>query len=126
MLFSSVTIWHSGNSHLSDTRDARSIPGSGGCPGEGNDNLLQYSCLEHPTNRGAWRATVHGVSKNQTGLSAAHSTSWLYQFAFPPAVQEGPLFSTSSPAFIVCRCFEDGLSDQCAMIALCSFNFAFL
>ena len=66
MLFSIVTIWHSGNSYLSDIRDASSIPGSGRCPGEGNDNLLQYSCLENPMNRGAWQATVHGVSKNQT------------------------------------------------------------
>ena len=66
MLFSIVTIWHSGNSYLSDVRDASSIPGLGRCPGEGNDNLLQYACLENPTNRGAWQATVHGVSKNQT------------------------------------------------------------
>ena len=31
------------------------------CPGEGNGNPLQYSCLENPTDRGAWQATVHGV-----------------------------------------------------------------
>ena len=32
-------------------------------PGEGNGNLLQYSCLENSMDRGAWRATVHGVAK---------------------------------------------------------------
>ena len=37
--------------------------------GEGNGNPLQYSCLENPTDRGAWRATVHGVAKSQTRLS---------------------------------------------------------
>ena len=37
------------------------IPGSGRSPGEGNGNPLQYSCLENPMDRGAWRATVHGV-----------------------------------------------------------------
>ena len=37
-------------------------------PGEGNSNLLQYSCLENPTGRGAWWATVYGVSKSQTWL----------------------------------------------------------
>ena len=37
--------------------------------GERNDNPLQYSCLENPMDRGAWRATVHGVIKNQTWLS---------------------------------------------------------
>ena len=43
--------------------DASAIPGSGRSPGGGNDNPLQSSCLENPTARGAWWATVHGVSK---------------------------------------------------------------
>ena len=46
--------------------DAGSIPGSGRSPGEGNGNPLQYSCLENPMDRGAWRATVHGVTKSRT------------------------------------------------------------
>ena len=44
--------------------------GSGRCPGEGNGNPLQYCCLENPMDRGAWRATVHGVAKSWTGLRA--------------------------------------------------------
>ena len=40
-----------------------SIPGSGRSPGEGHSNPLQYSCLENPMERGAWQATVHGVSE---------------------------------------------------------------
>ena len=52
-----------------NTGDAGSIPGSGRSPGEGNGNPLQYSYLENPMDRGAWRATVHGVAKNQTRLS---------------------------------------------------------
>ena len=44
--------------------DPCSIPGSGRSPGEGNGNPLQYSCLEKPMDRGAWRATVHTVSKS--------------------------------------------------------------
>ena len=40
-----------------------SIPGSGRSPGEGNGSPLQYSRLENPMNRGAWRATVHGGHK---------------------------------------------------------------
>ena len=46
-----------------------SVPGSGRSPGEGNGNLLQYSCLENRMGRGAWWATVHGVAKSQTQLS---------------------------------------------------------
>ena len=43
-----------------------SIPGSGRSPGEGNGNPLQHSCWENPMDRGAWQATVHGVTKSQT------------------------------------------------------------
>ena len=43
--------------------DTGSIPGSGRSLGEGNGNLLQYSCLGNPMDRGAWRAPVHGVTR---------------------------------------------------------------
>ena len=47
------------------------IPGSGRSPGGGHGNLLQYSCLENPMDRGAWRATVHGIGlQSQTRLSS--------------------------------------------------------
>ena len=49
------------------------IPGLGRSPGEGNDNPLQYSCLENPMDAGAWWATVHGVAKSRTRLSRLHS-----------------------------------------------------
>ena len=49
-----------------DKRDMGLIPGSGGSLGEGYGNPLQYSCLENPMDRGAWRATVHGVTKSLT------------------------------------------------------------
>ena len=48
--------------------DQGSMPGLGRCPGEGNVNPLQYSCLGNPTNREAWAATVHGVPESQTRL----------------------------------------------------------
>ena len=51
-----------------DARDAGSIPESRRSPGGGHGNPLQYSCLENPMDRGAWRATVHGVAKSQTRL----------------------------------------------------------
>ena len=49
-----------------DTGDMDSILGSGRSPGEGNDNPLQYSCLENPIDRGAWWAIVHEVAKSRT------------------------------------------------------------
>ena len=52
-----------------DARDAGSIRGSGRFPGEGNDNPLQFSCLENSMDRGACQATVHRVAKSQTQLS---------------------------------------------------------
>ena len=52
-----------------DAEDADSIPGSGRSPGEGNGNPLQYSCLGNLMDRGAWWATVRGVTKSQAQLS---------------------------------------------------------
>ena len=46
--------------------DLGSMPGSGRSPGEGNGSPLQYPCLEDSMDRGAWRATVHGVAKSRT------------------------------------------------------------
>ena len=54
---------------LANAGDSVSICGSGRRPEEGNDNPLRYSCLENYMNRGAWRATVHGVLKSQTQMN---------------------------------------------------------
>ena len=56
--------------------DLDSIPGLGRYPGEGNGIPLQYSCLENPKDRGAWWATVHGVTKSWTWLSNFTSSDW--------------------------------------------------
>ena len=48
---------------LANVGDTGSVPGSGSSPEEGNGYPLQYSCLENLTDRGGWRATVHGVTK---------------------------------------------------------------
>ena len=55
--------WLSGKEFTCNAGDSGSIPGSGRSLGEGNGNSLTYFCLENPTDRGTWRATVHGVSK---------------------------------------------------------------
>ena len=51
-----------------DIRELGSIPGLGGCPGGGHGNPLQYSCLEKPMDRGAWRAPVDRGANSQTPL----------------------------------------------------------
>ena len=56
------------------TGDVALIPGSGRSCGEGNGDPLQYSCLENLIDRGAWQATVHGVTKSQTLLSRTTQT----------------------------------------------------
>ena len=63
--------WCSGKESASsagDIRDVGSIPGSGRSPGVGNDNPVQYPCLENPVERGAWRDTVQVATKSQTRL----------------------------------------------------------
>ena len=52
--------------HAQGSGDEGLIPGLGRSPGEGNGNLLQYSCMKNPMNRGAWRAIVYQVSKRWT------------------------------------------------------------
>ena len=56
-----------------DIRNIGLIPGSGRSPGEGRGNALQYSCLQNPMDRGAWRTTAHRVAKSWTQLKQ-HST----------------------------------------------------
>ena len=55
--------------NVGDTGDVGLIPGLARSPGGAYGNPLQYSCLGNPVDRGAWRATVHGVAKNSTQLS---------------------------------------------------------
>ena len=52
-----------------DAGGLSSIPRAGRSSGEGNGNLLQYSCLRNSVNRGVWQTIVHGVTKSQTRLS---------------------------------------------------------
>ena len=60
--------------------DSGLIPGLERSPGEGNSHPLQYSCLENYMNRGAWRATVHGVSKSQTPPSILTLTVTIHTY----------------------------------------------
>ena len=55
--------WLTGKKSACNEGDVGLIPGSGRSPGGGNGNPLQYSCLEHPMDRRAWRAPIHGVTK---------------------------------------------------------------
>ena len=85
--FLSITLGFSGGAsgkepacHARDIRGVSSIPGSGRSPGGGHGNPLQYSRLENPMDRGAWQATVHGVTKSQTEMKLLAHTH-IYHFA---------------------------------------------
>ena len=58
--------------------DLGSIPGLGRAPREGNGNSLQYSCLENSTDRGARRATVHGIAESDTTERLTHTHTRVY------------------------------------------------
>ena len=60
--------------------DMGSVPGSGRSPGGGNGNPLQYSCLENPVDRGAWWATVHGVTESDMTEVTEHAHTCLSTF----------------------------------------------
>ena len=63
-------------------RDKGSVPELGGFPGGGDGTPLQYSCLENPMDRAAWRATVQGVTKSWTQLKqlSTHDLEWGTRF----------------------------------------------
>ena len=69
------------SANAGDTRDVGLISGSGRSPGVGNGNPLQYSCLENPMDRGAWRATVHGkdYSRHHVWLFPPHQATLQHQ-----------------------------------------------
>ena len=52
-----------------ETEKIRKVPGSGTSSGEGNGNLLQYSCQENSKDKGIWWASVHRLTKSQTPLN---------------------------------------------------------
>ena len=83
---SGLPSWPSGkesDANAGDRRDAGSVPGSGRSLVGRNGNLLLYSCLENPMDRGVWQVTVRGVAKNWTQLSThTHITTSMCYFNF--------------------------------------------
>ena len=77
-----------------------SIPESGRSPGGRHGNPLQYSCLENPMKRGAWQATVHGVTKSRTPLKGpsthTHSTIKLDSSGSQACFNTWPVWGSTS------------------------------
>ena len=84
-----------------DPRDSGSIPRLGRSPGGGNDNPLQYSCLENSMDKGACQTIVHGVVKSQTWLSA---NTLLFSVFFFFYIQSSHFFFKSSEGLITEKC----------------------
>ena len=90
-----------------DTRDTGSVPGSGRSPGGGNGNPLQHSCLDNPTDRGAWWDRVHGIAMSWTWLNMSTPvyiwpnsifTKYQWWHTIP--------FETARQGFWICDCSE--------------------
>ena len=79
-----------------DMRDAGPVLGSGRSPGGGNGNPLQYPWLEKPMDRGAWRATVHEVTKSWTPLE------WLSMHAALVMSTGDSLFLVQPLSYVLC------------------------
>ena len=94
-----------GKASVYNAGDLGLSPGSGRSPGEGNSNPLQYCCLENPMDRGAWYATVYGVTKSWTRLSdftSLHFFQSLQMYTFSSHLnkteqQKQPLLHSMSP-----------------------------
>ena len=97
-------------------RDASLIPGSGRSPGEGNGNLLQYSCLENPMEREAWGATVHGVARIGHDLVTKQQQRMVNQFLFETTVYLFKKVIGSVHRFMVNKTFHPLFSINLHMI----------
>ena len=80
-----------------NTGDAGSIPGSGRSPGGGNGNPIQYSCLENSIDRGAWWATVCGVSKSWSPQSMGCTCTMNYSVSNTEESSETNVMNTNIP-----------------------------
>ena len=87
LLLNGFPWWLSGKEPTCSAGDVGSIPGSGVSPGEGNGNPHQYSFPGDPTDRGAWQAVVHGVTR--VGHDLATKQQQLLK------IQKIPYFDTS-------------------------------
>ena len=102
-----------GKESVCSVGDLGSIPGLGRSPGEGNGNLLQYSCLENSMDRSVWWATVYGLAASWTQLSdqAAEwfictlSVAWWPWWPFLPVTQHQPCAKSCARAL---GSLEDG------------------
>ena len=72
------------------------IPGSGRSPGEGNGNLLQYSCLGNPMDRGAWQATSMGWQRVIYNLVTNQQQQYSNVF-----ISEGPSIHVASLSILI-------------------------
>ena len=92
-----------------DAGDKGSIPGWGRSPRGGHGNPLQYSCLENPMDRGAWRATVYGVTKSRTGLK------WLSKHVYTGwynSPEGGRSYHSLGLGGIIINCQEEPISGR--------------
>ena len=80
-----------------DTGDMGSIPRSERSLREGRGNPLQYSCLENPVDRRAWRTTVHGVTKRWKGLMHTHTHTHTVNSTGKPKTRQGPAHCPQTP-----------------------------
>ena len=86
--------------------------GWGFLTGEGNGNLLQYSCLENPVDRGAWWAAVHGVEQSQTQLKQLSMHALEKEMATHSSVLAWKLPGTEEPVGChVCGCTESDTTE---------------
>ena len=110
------------------SRDAGSIPGLGRSPGGGYGNPLQYTCLENPMDRGAWKATAQRVTKSWTWLKGLSTHTPLLcrligRFGVPVSLahplQHAYLVPGLSPRPLLARQKFQSILDLCCICAAC-------
>ena len=108
---------------LRNARDLGLIPRSGRSLRGVSGNPLQYSCLENPMDRGAWQATVHGVTKSRTQLNNFYFIHFFFLWLLPTPSVELILFAqllviSLNDGGCIFPCFSSSLTKFCAKFTL--------
>ena len=104
-----------------DIRDTGSLSGLRRSPGVRNGNPLQYSCLENRMDRGAWRATVHGVAKRWTQLKRLCMQAFMISMRIPLVAQRAKNLPATQETMVQSLAQEDalekGMATHCKTLA---------
>ena len=102
------------------------VPASGRSPEDKNGNPLQYFCLKNPTDRGTWRATVHGIAElHKTEPAHTHHTGCYHRSSWDGPSLTWPRFLSSQHLASTCFSCNNSISIECFLQGQCYHHYQY-